>query len=85
MDCFGAIALLWLATAVIATFLGFLRGRTSDAVTLGVLLGPVGLVLVMFLSRAGEQQEEAVLLKIGDAQRRVRQQVDAEPPLRRAA
>ena len=85
MDCFVAIALLWLASTVTATFLGSLRGRASDAITLGVLLGPVGLVLVMFLTPAGGRQENAVVLKIGDAQPGDHQQADDETPLRRAA
>ena len=58
MDSIGIVALLWLASAAIAIFLGFLRGRAGDAVTLGGLLGPVGLVLVMFLSGPGGRQDQ---------------------------
>ena len=50
MDSFGAIAIVWLLSAATATLIGYLRGREGDAMTLGVLLGPLGLAVVVVRS-----------------------------------
>ncbi len=48
MDFFGVVAMLWLFSAAAAALVGRFRGRGGDAMTLGVLLGPVGLLLTLF-------------------------------------
>jgi hypothetical protein len=86
MDSVVGVALLWLVSVLLATFVGYLRDRSGDALTLGVLLGPVGLALTLLvLGRHRHRQEGPTVLKISDAPRRQQTAVQAEIPLRRAA
>jgi hypothetical protein len=49
MDIYVVVALIWLASAGLAGWVGFLGGRTGDALTLGTLLGPIGCLLAVGL------------------------------------
>ena len=86
MDPFGAIAIVWLLSAAMATLIGYVRGRESDAITLGVLLGPLGLVFVaLALGRNEAETVPAGAVKIAETRRPVREAADTEASLRRAA
>jgi hypothetical protein len=67
MDRFAIFALTWLACAVISTLIGMVRGRSADALTLGVLLGPLGVVLTIAFIGYRRTQEGPRILKISDA------------------
>jgi hypothetical protein len=69
MDFFGVVAMLWLFSAAAAALVGRLRGRGGDAMTLGVLLGPVGLLLMLFWIGRNDGEPPTVVLAIHDAQR----------------
>jgi small-conductance mechanosensitive channel len=57
MDIYVLIAIVWLVSAGLAGGLGYLGGRTGDAMTLGALLGPVGFVLtLLFLTPIGHHR-----------------------------
>jgi hypothetical protein len=49
MDIYVVVAIVWLLSAGLAGGLGYLGGRGGDAMTLGALLGPVGLLLTLLL------------------------------------
>ena len=88
MDAFGVISLAWLASAVLATFVGYLHGRSGDGMSLGVLLGPLGLVLTIVLAGRLRRMEGAVVLKIDAAPRHdhtAPETENSETQLRRAA
>jgi hypothetical protein len=86
MDGFAAVALVWLTSVVIATIVGSLRGRSGDAMTLGVLLGPLGLLLaLMVFAHTQRQDESPIVLTIGDQQPRQQAESESGTPLRRAA
>jgi hypothetical protein len=60
MDIFGLVAMVWLVSTVLASGLGFLRGRGDEGMTLGVLLGPVGVLLTLVLvARIGRRWQRA--------------------------
>ena len=85
MDFFGVIAALWLASAGLATVVGYCRGRTGDALTLGSLLGPIGLLLTFLLS-ASDPRGGARLVKLNDGNRAGRAESDGSGEMfRRAA
>ncbi|MGA2067462.1 MAG: hypothetical protein ABSG86_21000 [Thermoguttaceae bacterium] len=68
MDIFVVIAVVWLASAGLAGALGCLAGRGGDAVTLGTLLGPVGIVLTaMFLWPAGHRKAAVPALQVAES------------------
>jgi hypothetical protein len=57
MDIFVVIAMVWLVSAGLAGGLGYLGGRSGDAITLGALLGPVGFLLtLLFLTPIGRRK-----------------------------
>jgi hypothetical protein len=87
MDSFSGLALVWLVSAVIAAAFGYCCGRANDALTLGVLLGPIGLLLViLWMPRVHNSIEEYVPDLCGiDADRPDRKATVSETPLRRAA
>ena len=81
MDRFAAFALVWLACAVLASLIGMLRGRGGDAMTLGVLLGPLGVVLTLMFIAYQRPQEAPHILKMSDAVATPRA-VAKQPPVR---
>ena len=86
MDFFAVIAILWLVSAALAMVVGYYRGRTGDALTLGSLLGPVGFLLTFMLNAHPTLQPAPVVLKLNDANRGGHAESDASAePLRRAA
>jgi hypothetical protein len=63
MDSFTVIALVWLCSAGGTTLVGHLRGRPAGAMTLGVLFGPVGILLALALiPKPAHQESYAVVL-----------------------
>jgi hypothetical protein len=66
MDRFVVIAFVWLASTAGATFLGYLRGRSNEALTLGVLLGPVGLMFSLVLLNRLRRETQAGILKVSE-------------------
>ena len=85
MDSFGAIAIVWLLSAATATLIGYLRGREGDAMTLGVLLGPLGLAVVVVALGRNEPETAPGAVKIAEARRPTREAAETETSLRRAA
>ena len=47
MDTFGGLGFAWLVSTLLTLAVGCYYGRANDALTLGVLLGPVGLLLAI--------------------------------------
>jgi hypothetical protein len=85
MDFFGVIAVVWLFSAGFATVVGYCRGRTGDALTLGSLLGPIGLLLT-FLFLHPTYEAAPVVIKINEGNRAGRPESDAPgETFRRAA
>jgi hypothetical protein len=61
MDIFAVIAIVWLASAGLASSVGCLRGCADKALTLGILLGPAGFLLTLLLvTRSGRHRQGAV-------------------------
>jgi hypothetical protein len=59
MDSSVVIALVWLASAMLAAVVGYCRSRSvDDALTLGAVLGPVGLVLLLASGARGRSRSE---------------------------
>jgi len=87
MDSFDAIVFVWLASAALVTVIGYLRGRTEDAMTLGIFLGPLGLALAILLFRESRLRvkEAHRVLRVRDAVGGQRVAVPSEARLRRAA
>jgi multisubunit Na+/H+ antiporter MnhB subunit len=57
MDSFTLVTLLWLLSAGGTTLVGHLRGRPTGALTLGILFGPVGILLALVLIPKPVRQE----------------------------
>ncbi len=85
MDFFGVVAMVWLLSAGSAVLVGRFRGRASDAMTLGVLFGPLGLALTILLIGRMVGGEEAVTVPIRNAQRPLQPAEDSRVELGRAA
>lgn len=90
MDIFGSIGFVWLLSAILTLAVGWWHGRANDALTLGVLLGPLGLVLAIrhlpsHRSDAEEQPATLPITAVADQRRADRTGRASEPPLRRAA
>lgn len=49
MDGFDSVIFLWFASVMLVTAIGYFRGQAADAMTLGVLLGPIALVVTVVL------------------------------------
>jgi formate hydrogenlyase subunit 3/multisubunit Na+/H+ antiporter MnhD subunit len=47
MDGFDSIIFLWFASAMLVTVIGYFRGQAADAMTLGILLGPIALMVTV--------------------------------------
>ena len=47
------IVLLWLVLGFIGALIGKEKGRTGDGFCLGILLGPIGLIIIFLLAPAG--------------------------------
>ncbi len=47
------IVLLWLILGFIGALIGKEKGRTGDGFCLGILLGPIGLLIIFLLGPAG--------------------------------
>ena len=69
MDFYVVIAAIWLVSVGLATAVGYSRGRTGDALTLGSLLGPVGLLLTFLLTAHPTPALAPVVLKLNDGNR----------------
>ena len=63
MDIFDVIAVVWIVSVAVAVGVGYFMGCASDAMTLGVFLGPVGAVAVFvnFLSSNRRRSKDAKL------------------------
>jgi hypothetical protein len=87
MDSFDAIVFVWLASAAVVTVIGYLRGRTEDAMTLGIFLGPLGVVLAFLLLRESQLplNEASHVLPVRDSGSKQRVAVSPNVALRRAA
>jgi len=85
MDGFSSVIFLWIASALLVTTIGYFRGQADDALTLGVLLGPIALgVMVVAIMRGRlPLNESPPILKIADAA--PRPAAAAETRLRRPA
>ena len=79
MDFFSVVAMLWLVSAAAAALVGRLRGRGGDAMTLGVLLGPIGLLLTLFWIGRDVGAPPTVVLAVPDGRRQPRPA--DEPPM----
>jgi hypothetical protein len=88
MDAFDSVIFLWFASAMIVTAIGYFRGQAADAMTLGVLLGPVALVVVsgvlLMRGRSGLKESPQVL-EMTAANRHRHTAAVPETQLRRAA
>jgi hypothetical protein len=88
MDAFDSVIFLWFASAMIVTAIGYSRGQAADGMTLGVLLGPIALVVVsvvlLMRGRSG-LKESPQILEISAADRRRHAAALPETQLRRAA
>ena len=69
MDFFGVVVATWLVSISLATVVGYCRGRTGDALTLGSLLGPIGVLLAFLLNVPPTHEAAPVVLKLNDASR----------------
>jgi hypothetical protein len=86
MDSFDAIVFVWAASAIVVTVIGYLRGRTEDAMTLGIFLGPLGVILAILLLRDNRSlRDEPRLLQARDAVHARHVAVSTEARLRHAA
>ena len=60
MDFLGVLTIVWLASTGLAAIVGYFRGCGDQAMTLGVLFGPIGLLLTLILlaqrDRAGQDE-----------------------------
>ncbi len=81
MDIFGVVAMVWLGCAAGAALVGRLYSRSGEAMTLGVLLGPVGLALTFLLAGREIGRQRAVVLSFRDA--RPQPRVEDGPPIDR--
>jgi hypothetical protein len=72
VDGFYCVVFLWLASTVLVTAIGYFRGQAADAMTAGVLLGPIALVVTAVVIVRGRRalKEPPTILKITDADRR---------------
>jgi hypothetical protein len=90
MDSFAAFVVFWFASTLATLVVGLLHGRANDALTLGVLLGPVGLLLaIRWLPRRRcdvAKAPVAVAVRRADRPRRTaRAAAASKTPLRRSA
>ncbi len=87
MDGFDSVIFVWFASAMLVTAIGYFRGQAADAMTVGVLLGPIAVVMTVVLVVRGRRSrnESPPILKITDADRRRHADAVSETPLRRAA
>jgi hypothetical protein len=79
MDFFGVVAMVWLACAAGAALVGRFFSRSGEAMTLGVLFGPVGLILTLLLVGRALDHQRAVVLPFRDARRQPR--AEDGPPI----
>lgn len=87
MSIFDTVVLVWLASVVLVTLVGFFRGRTAEALDMGIFLGPVGLVLVVFMISSGRKplSEVTSIVRIEDATPRLSPTTVSGSSLQRAA
>ena len=72
MDGFDGVIFLWFASAMLVTVIGYFRGQAADAMTLGVLLGPIalGVTVVLVVRGRFRLKESPPILQVTDADRR---------------
>ena len=85
MDFLDVLTIVWLASTGLAASIGYFRGCGDQAMTLGVLFGPIGLLLTLILlaqrSSAGQgETRKAKILRMEQHRGEV-----AKEELRRAA
>jgi len=85
MDILGVLTIVWLASTGLAAIVGYFRGCGDQSMTLGVLFGPIGLLLTLILlaqrDRAGQGEiGKAKILRMGQLRGEV-----VKEELRRAA
>jgi hypothetical protein len=87
MSIFDAVALVWLVSLVLVTFIGFFRGRTAAALDIGLFLGPIGLLLaVLMISRDRKHVGKgAATVRLNDVGQKLPATMVSETGLRRAA
>jgi hypothetical protein len=87
MSGFDGVIFLWFASAMLVTAIGYFRGQAADAMTMGVFLGPIALVVTVVLVARGRLplRESPPILKIPDADRRRPGAAESKTRLRRAA
>jgi hypothetical protein len=85
MDFFGVVAIVWLCCAAAATLAGRFRGRAGEAMTLGVFLGPAGLLLTLLWIGRTAGRVEPAMAPLRDAQRQPPAGEDSRIELGRAA
>jgi multisubunit Na+/H+ antiporter MnhB subunit len=83
MDSFTVLALVWLLSAAGTTIVGHVRGRPTGAMTLGILFGPVGILLALVFIPRPLRQESFAMVAHQDAAPLV--MAEREVALRRAA
>ena len=87
MNTFDALIFTWFLSSGLATIVGYARGRTIEAMNLGIFLGPIGLLLAMVLipHHSPHVEEDVRILKFSDANRQRPAVHTSERQMRRAA
>jgi len=87
MNTFDTLVFAWLLSSGLATIIGYARGRTIEAMNLGIFLGPIGFLVALAVipRRSGNASEEVRILKFSDAKRQRPAARTSERQLRRAA
>ncbi len=67
MDCFG-IFIIWIICGIIGAVIGGNKGRKGEGFGLGFLLGPIGILIAVFM-KPNLKQVEAQALSTGDSKK----------------
>lgn len=86
MSIFDTVVLVWLVSVVCVSAVGFFFGRTAEAFDMGILLGPIGVVVaVVMMSRDRKVHSDNVpIVRINEA-RKVAAQMPADMSMQKAA
>jgi hypothetical protein len=67
MDNMGFLPILWVIFGVVGASMGRLRGSASEGLVLGLLLGPIGLLMLLFQKQQSKEERRAEALARLDA------------------